>query len=61
MHMIITHIYTYGAMKEVGVESKIIKEDTDAMRTEMGMVSRKEWLIGQRSRDEGNWQVSGKG
>lgn len=61
MHMIIMHIYTYGAMKEVGVESKIIKEDADAMRTEMGMVSRKEWLIGQRSRDKGNWQVSGKG
>lgn len=46
MYMIIMYIYIYGVMKEVGVESKIIKEDVDVMRIEMGMVSRKEWLIG---------------
>lgn len=47
------HIDASVPMREIS-ESENIKENPDAMRTQMGLANREEPLSGHRSRDEAN-------
>lgn len=51
--VIIMHIDASVPMREIS-ESENIKENPDAMRTQMGLANREEPLSGHRSRDEAN-------
>lgn len=57
MCVTIIHVYAYRPMREIRLESENVKENTDVVWKQRGMVSRKEWLLGQRSKNEGNRQV----